>query len=102
MSDSKFDAWWENEPENEPKSSRRTPFNPADFAEFKRAIAEGRPLTDGIPNVIGSELTPKQALQLAISHIEHMSKWIAAQNAGYSFESLGEDMPGIHAALKRC
>ncbi len=38
------------------------------------------------------------ALKLAIQHIEHMAAWISAHNAGYSFESLGEDMPGIRAA----
>lgn len=40
-----------------------------------------------------------KALALAIQHIEHMAAWIAKQNAGYSFESLGEDMPGMKAAL---
>lgn len=40
-----------------------------------------------------------RALRTAISHIEHMAAWIGKQNAGYSFESLGEDMPGIRAAL---
>lgn len=40
----------------------------------------------------------QSALKLAIQHIEHMAAWIGAQNAGYSFESLGEDMPGIRAA----
>jgi hypothetical protein len=44
------------------------------------------------------------ALGLAIKHIEHMSAWIAKANADYhvgvySFESIGEDMPGIKAAL---
>src|SRR5713226_1282015 len=38
------------------------------------------------------------ALKTAIQHIEHMAAWITAQNAGYSFEALGEDMPGIRAA----
>ena len=40
-----------------------------------------------------------KALDLALSHIEHMAAWITAQKAGYSFESLGEDMPDIRAAL---
>lgn len=44
--------------------------------------------------------TMQEALKLAILHIEHMSRWIASQRGGYSFESLGEDMPGIYAALK--
>lgn len=43
--------------------------------------------------------SPAASLRLAISHIEHMSKWITAQNAGYSFESLGEDMDAIRAGL---
>ena len=40
-----------------------------------------------------------KALELAVSHIEHMAAWIGEQRRGYSFESLGEDMPGIKAAL---
>lgn len=40
----------------------------------------------------------RSALKTAIGHIEHMSAWIALRNAGYSFEALGEDMPGIYAA----
>lgn len=43
----------------------------------------------------------RRALETAIQHIEHMSAWITKQNAGYSFESLGEDMPNIRAALSR-
>ncbi len=43
--------------------------------------------------------TPTEALRCAIRHIEHMAAWIGKQSAGYSFESLGEDMPGIAAAL---
>jgi hypothetical protein len=39
------------------------------------------------------------ALKTAIAHIEHMAAFIGKQNAGYSFESLGEDMPGIREAL---
>ena len=38
-----------------------------------------------------------EALKLAIGHIEHMAAWITAQKSGYSFESLGEDMPKIRA-----
>lgn len=40
-----------------------------------------------------------KALKTAIEHIEHMAAFIGAQNAGYSFESIGEDMPGLKAAL---
>lgn len=39
------------------------------------------------------------ALKTAIFHIEHMAAWIGAQNAGYSFEGLGEDMPSLKSAL---
>ncbi len=42
----------------------------------------------------------KAALERAVSHIEHMAAWITAQDAFYSFESLGEDMPDIKAALR--
>lgn len=41
----------------------------------------------------------RQALKTAIGHLDHMAAWITAQKAGYSFESLGEDMPGIRAAM---
>lgn len=52
-------------------------------------------------------MSPKQALQLAIGHIEHMGAWIGRTNAAepghlvgsYSFEGLGEDLPDIKAAL---
>lgn len=40
------------------------------------------------------------ALKVANDHIEHMAKWIGDQKAGYSFEALGEDMPGIRAAIE--
>lgn len=40
-----------------------------------------------------------EALKTAVRHIEHMSTWIGKQNAGYSFEGLGEDMPAIRSAL---
>lgn len=52
-------------------------------------------------------MTEAEALKLAIEHIEHMSKWIGERNKTakwsneiYSFESLGEDMPGIKTALE--
>lgn len=41
------------------------------------------------------------ALKTAIQHIEHMAAWIAKQKAGYSFESIGEDMPGLREALAK-
>lgn len=42
----------------------------------------------------------REALETAIKHIEHMAAWIGKQNAGYSFESLGEDMDGLRAVLR--
>ena len=42
----------------------------------------------------------REALETAIQHIEHMAAWIGKQNTGYSFESLGEDMDGMRAALR--
>ena len=41
----------------------------------------------------------RTALKLAIDHIEHMAAHFSNRGTGYSFESLGEDMPGIKAAL---
>ncbi|MEI9804141.1 MAG: hypothetical protein WDN48_06295 [Pseudolabrys sp.] len=46
-------------------------------------------------------MTLSAALKLAIDHIEHQAKFITANTVGYSFESLGEDMPGMRAALTR-
>lgn len=40
-----------------------------------------------------------EALNTALRHIEHMAIWIEKLNFGYSFESLGEDMPIIRDAL---
>lgn len=40
-----------------------------------------------------------EALKIALQHIEHMGNWIFAHNAGYSFEALNEDLPGIRAVL---
>ena len=42
----------------------------------------------------------RTALKVAIDHIEHMSAFIATQRLGYSFESLGEDMPEMKSALE--
>lgn len=45
------------------------------------------------------------ALKTALDHIEHMAAWITQTNGPdivkgiYSFESLGEDAPGMRAAL---
>lgn len=39
------------------------------------------------------------ALKIAVIHIEHMAAFIGGKGLGYSFESLGEDMPSIRAAI---
>lgn len=55
-------------------------------------------------NIIANKLHSDDllgALRIAVSHIEHMAAWIGEQNAGYSFESLGEDMPGIRGAIAK-
>jgi hypothetical protein len=41
----------------------------------------------------------RAALKSAVDHIEHMAAWFSNRGTGYSFEALGEDMPGIKAAL---
>lgn len=81
----------------------RQPFDSKAFEDFKRVAAMG-PVEfarNSMPMDANGPLTTQQALKLALAHIEHMSAWIAAQKAGYSFESLGEDMPGIRAALDK-
>jgi hypothetical protein len=46
------------------------------------------------------------ALEGAVWHIEHMAAWISKTQVGtppkaYSFESLGEDMPVLKAAIAK-
>lgn len=41
----------------------------------------------------------RKALNLAVDHIEHMAGAFSNKGTGYSFEALGEDLPGIKAAL---
>lgn len=48
---------------------------------------------------MSNETELRAALKLAILHVEHMAAWIGRQQAFYSFEGLGEDMPSIKAAL---
>lgn len=40
----------------------------------------------------------REGLRLAKDHLSHMSAWIGARQASYSFEALGEDMSAIDAA----
>lgn len=40
-------------------------------------------------------------LKIAKGHIEHMARFITSKNTGYSFKSIGEDMPGIDAAIAK-
>lgn len=41
-----------------------------------------------------------EALKSAVGHINHMAAFISNLKAGYSFESLGEDIGDIRAALE--
>jgi hypothetical protein len=41
------------------------------------------------------------ALITAVDHIEHMAKYITDRAPGYSFESLGEDLPGMREAVRQ-
>ena len=53
----------------------------------------------GVDDELLAELArAERALRDAISHIEHMAKFISGLRSGYSFEGLGEDMPSIRAA----
>lgn len=77
---------------------------PLDYAE--KARAGNWPIFRAARTAALAALTaPKpevrEALKCAIDHIEHMAAWIGANNRGYSFEALGEDMPDIRAALSR-
>ncbi|MDP3330059.1 hypothetical protein, partial [Parvibaculum sp.] len=76
----------------------------ATFEEVGRSAAGLIAMADDVVAVDQREPRPREArLEVAvrdsIRHIEHMARWIGGQNAGYSFEGLGEDMPGIRAAL---
>lgn len=44
-------------------------------------------------------LALETALKTAIGHLKHMAAFIEAQNAGYQFEGLNEDMAAIIAAM---
>lgn len=78
------------------------PMDAAANAQAARAEVLRRDALSGVEKVIG-ELARQpdvhKALAMAVRHIEHMAAWITKQNAGYSFESLGEDMPAIRSAL---
>lgn len=65
-------------------------------------VSNMRPPAEVYANALLAASAPElqQALKTALDHIEHMAAFIGSQNAGYSFESLGEDMPGMRAALK--
>lgn len=59
----------------------------------------GNDMVDRAEEQMNRAVAAEKALRSAIAHIDHMAAWIAAQNAGYSFEGLGEDLPGIRAVL---
>lgn len=77
----------------------------AAIADMKFAIAEAEKHPEIAPPQTASN-EAMVALALAVSHLDHMAAWITEANCGrrvgiYSFESLGEDMPGIRATLSR-
>ncbi|NLS02287.1 hypothetical protein HGP14_02745 [Rhizobium sp. P32RR-XVIII] len=51
------------------------------------------------PHVVRSQIATAEALKVAIRHIEHLAAFIGSKQLGYSFEGLGEDLPGMKAAL---
>lgn len=86
--------------------------NPNTPLEGEEAQANARLIAEAGTVATETGLTPRQiaerhadltkqrdelvaALKLAVFHIEHMAAWIGKLNSGYSFESLGEDMPCI-------
>lgn len=74
------------------RSNRRT--RPMELRRKREATAIRRRIREAAPDMLA-------ALHTAVRHIEHMAAWISKQNAGYSFEGLGEDMPGMRAAIAR-
>jgi hypothetical protein len=91
--------------EGDRKSPAEPVSDPAIAAELAAVAAD--PVVEEILETFpGAEIVDvrrdqhvREALRTAISHLEHMAVWITQQNAGYSFEALGEDMPGLRAAL---
>ena len=43
----------------------------------------------------------KGALKVALGHVEHMAEFIGTLRTNYSFESLGEDLPGMWEAVNK-
>lgn len=41
----------------------------------------------------------REGLRTAIQHIEHLAAWISEKQAGYVFEALGEDIPGLRTLI---
>lgn len=76
-----------------PHQGRREPVG-TNLLSADQATDMVRFMVDGMP---ASDLLAQ--LKIAKGHIEHMAAFIGKQQAGYSFEGLGEDMPGIEAAI---
>lgn len=63
---------------------------------------EATKLRKALTHAQQSDARVRGALKTAVEHLEHMAAWISSgseAHPGYSFEALGEDMPGIKAAL---
>lgn len=67
-----------------------------------KGLRQGRALADrhGPLTPLSQRPDLRRVLSAAIGHIEHMAAWIGRQNKGYSFESIGEDIGDIRAALE--
>lgn len=70
--------------------------NGPSYSKARKSITDGLLALCAAPASHGAK---REALVMAISHIEHMAYWIQKQQDGYSFEALGEDMPTMQAAL---
>lgn len=76
--------------------------------DVQELLIHGDPMRSIPPGALDAALSTVDAraelvtaLNTAVGHIEHMAAFLGGLNAGYSFESLGEDMPNIRAALGR-
>lgn len=69
------------------------------FEDLARRLIDSYSSPAPQPLLVGSQIATAVALKLAIEHIEHMAAFIGSKQLGYSFESLGEDMPGMKSAL---
>lgn len=65
--------------------------------EFYRGVLKRR--DEWIVELISERDYARSELRTAIGHVKHMGAFIAPLNAGYSFESIGEDMWAMEHAV---